>query len=367
MQFIDLASQQARIRPEIERRILQVLDHGQYILGPEVRELEEKLQDRLNCKHAIGVASGTDALMMALMAWGIGSGDEVITVPYTWISTAEVVALLGATPVFVDIQEDTWNLDPTKLEAAITEKTKAIIPVGIYGQPADMTAIMEIAQNAGIPVLEDAAQSFGSTHHGRPSGILGDIGTTSFFPSKPLGGYGDGGAIFTNDDELAEKMRWIRVHGQEKKHYHPVLGINGRLDSMQAAIVQAKLDIFDEEVRMRQSIAENYSAQIAAAGCHTVTLPQVAEANTSVWAQYTLLSADRDGLHASLSEQGIPSVSYYAVPLHLQPVFSKLGYREGDFPATERVADQCISLPMSAYVTEGEQGLITEAVIDATR
>lgn len=234
MDFIDLKSQQSRIRESIDRRLAAVLDHGRYILGPEVAELEEKLSEFVGCRHTIGVSSGTDSLLIALMALEIGPGDEVVTVPYTWISTAEVIALVGATPVFVDIDPDTWNMDPELLKAAISEKTKAIMPVGIYGQTADMTLINRIAEEAGgIPVIEDAAQSFGATHHGRQSGGLGNIGSTSFFPSKPLGGYGDGGAIFTDDDELAEKMRWIHLHGQSGKNHHPVLGVNGRLDAMQ--------------------------------------------------------------------------------------------------------------------------------------
>ncbi len=352
MQFIDLKAQQARIRPELDRRIAAVLDHGQYVLGPEVRELEERLADYVGVKHCIGAASGTDTLLIALMALGIGPGDEVITVPYTWISTAEMIALLGATPVFVDIDETTWNMDATQVEAAITANTKAIMPVGIYGQTADMTAINAIAAKHDLPVIEDAAQSFGATHHGKKSCSLSQIGSTSFFPSKPLGGYGDGGALFTDDDALAERMRHVRVHGQAKKHHHPILGVNGRLDTLQAAIVLAKLDIFDEEVTKRQQVAATYNTHLASDS--SITLPPVAEGNTSVYAQYTILSEDRDQLSASLKEAGIPSVSYYAVPLHLQPVFENLGHQKGDFPVTERVANQGLSLPMNPYLTDKE-------------
>ena len=352
MQFIDLKAQQARIRPELDRRIAAVLDHGQYVLGPEVRELEERLADYVGVKHCIGAASGTDTLLIALMALGIGPGDEVITVPYTWISTAEMIALLGATPVFVDIDETTWNMDATQVEAAITANTKAIMPVGIYGQTADMTAINAIAEKHHLPVIEDAAQSFGATHHGKKSCSLSQIGSTSFFPSKPLGGYGDGGALFTDDDALAERMRHVRVHGQAKKHHHPILGVNGRLDTLQAAIVLAKLDIFDEEVTKRQQVAATYNTHLASDS--SITLPPVAEGNTSVYAQYTILSEDRDQLSASLKEAGIPSVSYYAVPLHLQPVFENLGHQKGDFPVTERVANQGLSLPMNPYLTDKE-------------
>ena len=361
MEFIDLKSQQKRIRETLDRRIAAVLDHGQYILGPEVVELEARLCDFLGCRHTIAVSSGTDSLLMALMALGIGPGDEVITVPYTWISTAEVVALLGATTVFVDIEPHTWNLDPALLEAAITDRTKAIMPVGIYGQTADMTAINRIAAAAGnLPVIEDAAQCFGATHHGKRSGALSLIGSTSFFPSKPLGGYGDGGALFTDDDELAEKFRWIRIHGQQRKHFHPVVGINGRLDTLQAAIVLAKMDLFEEEIAMRQAVADGYATRLADAG---LTLPFVAEGNTSVYAQYTVLSADRDALQAKLGAAGVPSVPYYAVPLHLQPVFAGLGYREGDFPVTERIASTGLSLPMSPYVTPEDQDQIAAAIL----
>lgn len=360
MDFIDLKSQQRRIRPILDRRIAAVLDHGQYILGPEVRELEQRLCEFLGCRHALGVSSGTDSLLIALMALGIGPGDEVVTVPYTWISTAEVISLLGAKPVFVDIEPDTWNLDPGKLAAAITDRTKAILPVGIYGQTADMTAINRIAAEAGnLPVIEDAAQSFGATHHGKRSGALSLVGSTSFFPSKPLGGYGDGGALFTDDDELAERMRWIHVHGQQRKHFHPVLGINGRLDTLQAAILLAKLDLFEEEVAMRQAVAAGYSTRLAGA---PLTLPFVGEGNTSVYAQYTVLSEDRDSLQAKLSRAGVPSVPYYAVPLHLQPVFASLGHEEGDFPVAERVAATGLSLPMSPYVTPEDQDRVAAAV-----
>lgn len=361
MDFIDLKSQQSRIRESIDRRLAAVLDHGRYILGPEVAELEEKLSEFVGCRHTIGVSSGTDSLLIALMALEIGPGDEVVTVPYTWISTAEVIALVGATPVFVDIDPDTWNMDPELLKAAISEKTKAIMPVGIYGQTADMTLINRIAEEAGgIPVIEDAAQSFGATHHGRQSGGLGNIGSTSFFPSKPLGGYGDGGAIFTDDDELAEKMRWIHLHGQSGKNHHPVLGVNGRLDAMQAAVVLAKLEIFEEEVELRGKVGEGYSNLLTDA---SVQVPFVAEGNTSVFAQYTILSELRDEIQAKLGEAGIPSVAYYSVPLHLQPVFSGLGYREGDFPVTERVAALGLSLPMSPYVKSSDQERIAAVIL----
>lgn len=362
MDFIDLKSQQKRIRQSIDARIAAVLDHGQYIMGPEVAELEARLCDFLGCRHAIGVSSGTDSLMIALMALGIGPGDEVITVPYTWISTAEVIALVGATTVFVDIEPDTWNMNPELVAGAITEKTKAIMPVGIYGQTSDMTAINRIAaESGGIPVIEDAAQSFGATHHGRRSGALSLIGSTSFFPSKPLGGYGDGGALFTDDDALAERMRWIRLHGQERKHYHPVIGMNGRLDTIQAAIVLAKMELFDEEIAMRQSAAAGYDRRLAGAG---LQLPVLADGNTSVYAQYTVLSTDRDALQAKMGAAGIPSVPYYAVPLHLQPAFANLALGVGDFPVTEQVASTGLSLPMSPYVTSEDQDRVAAAILE---
>jgi UDP-2-acetamido-2-deoxy-ribo-hexuluronate aminotransferase len=342
--FIDLKSQFESLEPRIRQRMDRVLAHGQYIFGPEVQELEEKLAEFVGVGHCLGVASGTDALQIALMALEIGPGDEVITVPYTWISTAETIALVGAKPVFVDIEPDTCNMDPTRIEAAITENTRAIMPVGIYGQPANMTAINAIAERYGLPVIEDAAQSLGGTHRGQRSGGLGTIGCTSFFPSKPLGCYGDGGAVFTNDDELAQRMRQIRNHGQAKKHHHPILGLNGRLDTLQAAILLAKLEVFEEEINKRQTVAERYTEALTHA---PITKPTVAPENTSVWAQYTVLSPERDALRERLQAEGIPSVSYYAVPLHLQHVFAPLGYQPKDFPVAEQIASECLSLPMS--------------------
>jgi len=361
MEFIDLKSQQAHIKDDLDKRIAAVLEHGRYIMGPEVIELEEKLADYVGVKHCIASSSGTDTLLIALMALGVGPGDEVITVPYTWISTAEMIALIGAKPVFIDIEEDSWNMDPALLEAAITDKTKAIMPVGIYGQTANMTAINEIAERYNLPVIEDAAQSFGGTHNGKKSCSLSTIGSTSFFPSKPLGCYGDGGALFTDDDELAAKMKQIRVHGQAKKHHHPVLGVNGRLDTIQAAVVLCKLPLFDDEIEKRQHVAEEYNKSISESSAVAVglQLPSVSEGNTSVWAQYTMLSPDRDALREKLSAANIPSVSYYAVPLHLQPVFEYLGHKSGDFPVSERVANEGISLPMNPYLTDAEVAQVT--------
>ena len=312
---------------------------------------------------------GAGLFSKAILRRDIGSTETVrvvgpnpiITVPYTWISTAEVIALIGAKPVFIDVEATSWNMDPELLEAAITEKTKAIMPVGIYGQTADMTSINLIAKKYNLPVIEDAAQSFGATHHGKKSCSLSLIGSTSFFPSKPLGGYGDGGALFTDDDELAKTMSQVRLHGQEKPHHHPILGLNGRLDTLQAAVVLAKLDLFDNEVIKRQQVADRYIDSLKSSS-HDVTVPQVSDGNTSVWAQFTILSPERDSFAIRLREKEIPSVSYYSVPLHLQPVFANLGHKKGDFPVTEKIADQGISLPMNPYLKEEEIEKVCTAI-----
>ena len=360
MQFIDLKTRHQLIGDKINARIQKVMEHGKFILGPEVREVEEKLAQFTGSKHCVTVSSGTDSLLIALMALGVGAGDEVITVPYTWISTAEVIALLGAKPIFVDIRPDTWNMDETLLEAAITDKTKAIMPVSIYGQCPDMDAINQVAKKYNLPVIEDAAQSFGATYKGKKSCNLSTIGSTSFFPSKPLGCYGDGGALFTNDDELAEKFRWIRVHGQERKHHHPILGINGRMDTIQAAILLEILEVFPHEVQKRENLGQSYSESLA--HLNSLETPRIGEYNTSVYAQYTILAEQREEIQQSLKDKDIPSVSYYSVPLHLQPVFGNLGHKEGDFPVAEKVANQCLSLPMSPYLTQEDQSKVIVAV-----
>jgi UDP-2-acetamido-2-deoxy-ribo-hexuluronate aminotransferase len=360
MQFIDLKSRHNLIADKINSRIQKVMDHGQFILGPEVRELEHKLAEYTGSKHCVTVSSGTDSLLIALMALGVGAGDEVITVPYTWISTAEVVALLGAKPVFVDIRADTWNMDETQVEASITDKTKAIMPVSIYGQCSDMDAINAIAEKYNLPVIEDAAQSFGATYKGKKSCNLSTIGSTSFFPSKPLGCYGDGGALFTNDNDLAEKFLWIRVHGQERKHHHPILGLNGRMDTLQAAILLEILEVFPDEVAKRQNLGQTYSESLS--HLEGLTTPMIGEHNTSVYAQYTILSDQREEIQRSLKEKDIPSVSYYSVPLHLHPVFENLGHKTGNFPVAEKVANQCLSLPMSPYLTQENQSKVINAI-----
>ena len=362
MQFIDLKSRHQLIGDNINARIQKVMEHGQYILGPEVREVEEKLAQYTGSKHCVTVSSGTDSLLIALMALGVGAGDEVITVPYTWISTAEVIALLGAKPVFVDIRPDTWNMDETLLEAAITDKTKAIMPVSIYGQCPDMDAINDIAQKYDLPVIEDAAQSFGATYKGKKSSNLSTIGSTSFFPSKPLGCYGDAGALFTNDDDLAEQFRWIRVHGQERKHHHPILGINGRMDTIQATILLEILEVFPDEVQKRENLGQTYSEGLA--NIDGLDTPSVGVHNTSVYAQYTILCEGRELIQKALKEKDIPSVSYYTVPLHLQLVFQNLGYKTGDFPVAERIADQCLSLPMSPYLNCDDQKKIIKEILN---
>ena len=358
MQFVDLHAQQQRIRPELERRIQAVLEHGKYIMGPEVGELEERLADFVGVEHAIGVASGTDALLVALMALEVGPGDEVITSPFSWISTAEVVALLGAKPVFVDIDPHTYNIDPSQIEAAITSRTRAIMPVSLYGQPADFDQINAIAQRHGLPVIEDAAQSFGATYKGHRSCALTTIGCTSFFPSKPLGGYGDSGACFTQDEALARRMREIRVHGQSRPHHHPVLGLNGRLDTLQAAILLPKLDIFPEELTLRQQVAARYTEALA----DTVKTPYIAADRTSAYAQYTIEVTDRETVQAALKEAGIPTAVYYPVPLYRQPAFAELAIDPTDFPHCESASGWVVSLPMHPHITEREQVQVTQAL-----
>ena len=365
MQFIDLKSRHQLIGNKINARIQKVIERAQFILGPEVREVEEKLAQYTGSKNCVTVSSGTDSLLVALMALGVGAGDEVITVPYTWISTAEVIALLGAKPVFVDIRSDTWNMDETLLEASITDKTKAIMPVSIYGQCSNMNAINTIAQKYNLSVIEDAAQSFGATYKGKKSCNLSTIGSTSFFPSKPLGCYGDGGALFTNDDELAEKFRWIRVHGQERKHHHPILGINGRMDTIQAAILLEILKVFPDETRKREQIGRRYSYSLS--DLENLETPHIGENNSSVYAQYTILSAQREQILQTLKQKNIPSVPYYSVPLHLQQVFKNLDYKVGDFPVAEQVSNKCLSLPMSPYLKSEDQNLVIEMILSSQR
>ncbi len=350
MQFIDLAAQQARIKDKIDANIQKVLAHGQYILGPEVTELEEKMAAFTGAKHCITVANGTDALQIAQMAFGIGPGDEVITPGFTYIATAETVALLGAKPVYVDVCPKTYNLDPTKLEAAITPKTKAIIPVSLYGQCADFDVINAIANKYGIPVIEDAAQSFGASYKGKKSCNLSTVACTSFFPSKPLGCYGDGGAIFTNDDELAVVLRQIARHGQDRRYHHIRVGVNSRLDTLQAAILLPKLEIFSEEIELRNQIAQTYTQQLNKAGI--TTTPFIEEHNISAWAQYTVRVKNRDAVQKKLQNAGIPTAVHYPIPLNKQPAVADT---KAQLPVGDAVAEEVMSLPMHPYLTKHEQ------------
>lgn len=360
MEFIDLKSQYQRLKPQIDAAIQRVLDHGQYILGPEVAELEEKLVAYTGAKYCISVANGTDALQIALMALGVGPGDEVITPGFTYIATAETVALLRAKPVYVDIDARTYNLAPSLLEAAITPRTKAIIPVSLYGQCADFDAINAIANRHGIPVIEDAAQSFGASYKGRKSCNLSTIACASFFPSKPLGCYGDGGAIFTSNDELAKVIRQIARHGQDRRYHHVRIGVNSRLDTLQAAILLPKLSILDEELRSRQTVAARYDSLLNAAGIETI--PYVEPHNISAWAQYTVRVSSRDVVQRHLSEAGVPTAVHYPIPLNKQPAVedSSVHLAVGD-----AVARQVMSLPMSPNLSESDARRVTSALAEA--
>lgn len=349
MQFADLHAQQERIKDKIDANIQRVLAHGKYILGPEVAELEEKLANFVGAKYCITCANGTDALQIAQMALGVGAGDEVITPGFSYIATAETVALLGAKPVYVDISARTYNMEPALLEAAITPKTRAIIPVSLYGQCADFDAINAIAQKYNIPVIEDAAQSFGATYKGRNSCNLSTIACTSFFPSKPLGCYGDGGAIFTNDDELAVILRQIARHGQERRYHHIRVGVNSRLDTLQAAILLAKFEIYEQEITQRRQVAERYTYLLNNAGINTT--PYIEEYNTSVWAQYTIQVPVREKFRESLKLEGIPTAIHYPIPLNRQPAVLDESLK---LPVGDKVAEHVISLPMYPYLSQEE-------------
>lgn len=362
MQFIDLTVQQERLKDRIDAGIQRVLAHGQYILGPEVIELEEKLAAYVGAKYCISCANGTDALQIAQMALGIGPGDEVITPGFTYIATAETVVLLGAKPVYVDVDPRTYNLDPALLEAAITPRTKAIIPVSLYGQCADFDAINAVAAKHGIPVIEDAAQSLGGTYKGRKSCNLSDIACASFFPSKPLGAYGDGGAIFTSDDELAKVIRQIARHGQDRRYHHIRIGVNSRLDTLQAAILLPKLDILDDETRLRQEVAQRYEAGLQAIGI--TTGPQIMPENMSVYAQYTIQVDDRADVQKVLQEAGVPTAVHYPIPLNKQPAVKD---ETAQLPVGDAVAERVISLPMGPYLSNKDQALVLQALKSAVR
>lgn len=355
--FIDLKTQYESLKKEINERINAVLEHGQYIMGPEVQELEERLTAYTGAKHCITVASGTEALLISLMALGINPDDEIITTPFTFVATAEVIVLLGAKPVFVDIEPDTCNINAKLIEAKITNKTKAILPVSLYGQPADMDEINAIAaRHGGIPVIEDAAQSFGSTYKGKKSCNLSTIGCTSFFPSKPLGCYGDGGAIFTNNDALAQAMREIRVHGQSQRYVHTRIGVGGRMDTIQCAIVLAKLERFDWEVERRLSIGQRYNQMLDDIGVRRV---QQRDDRNSVFAQYTLFSSRREALQKRLSEAGVPTAVHYPVPLNEQPAYMHLCCPDCT-PLASIAAKHVMSLPMSADLVDRDMEEVIE-------
>ena len=357
MDFVDLKAQYRELKESIDSRIHRVLEHAQFIMGPEVRELEEKLEAYTGSRHCVSVASGTEALLIALMGLGIKPGDEVITTPFTFIATAEMIVLLGAKPVFVDAEDETANIDAARIADAITPRTRAIMPVSLYGQPADMDEINAIAAKHRVAVIEDAAQSFGATYRGRKSCNLSTIGCTSFFPSKPLGCYGDGGAIFTNDERLATAMSEIRVHGQAGRYHHTRIGVGGRMDAMQCAVLLAKLECFERDVARRIAIGRRYDALLPP----RVRRIHVRSDRTSVYAQYTVRASNRPALEAGLKAQGIPTAVHYPLSLHQQPAYSAL-FPGAAFPNSERLAAEVISLPMHAHLDEATQDRIVQAV-----
>lgn len=358
--FIDLKAQYSALESSIRRRMDRVLEHGQFIMGPEVRELEEMLEHYTGAKHCVTASSGTDARLISLMALGIGPGDEVITTPFTFAATTEVILRLGGVPVFVDIEPETCNMAVSGIEAAVTPKTKAILPVSLYGQPPDMSEIIEVASRCGnIPVIEDAAQSFGSTYLGKKSCNLSTVGCTSFFPSKPLGCYGDGGAIFTSRDDIAEACREIRLHGQSERYIHSRLGVGGRMDTIQCAVVLAKLESFDREVELRQEKATFYNNLLDNEGVARV---QLKGNRTSVYGQYTMFSEQRGLLQDHLRRAGLPSAVHYPVPLHLQPAY-RSGSVSGNLTNTVTASNCVLSLPFSAYISEDQQRSVVDALL----
>jgi len=365
MDFVDLKAQYRALKREIDARIQRVLDHGQYILGPEVRELEEKLAAYTGARHCVTVASGTEALLIALMALGIKPGDEIITTPFTFAATAEMIVLLGAKAVFVDAEEDTANIDASKIAAAVSPRTRAIMPVSLYGQPADMDEINAVAARHRFTVIEDAAQSFGARYKGRPSCALSTVGCTSFFPSKPLGCYGDGGAVFTDDGALAQAMREIRVHGQSGRYNHTRIGVGGRMDSMQCAVVLAKLARFGWEVERRIALGRRYDELLAPLAPRVRPIKVKAD-RTSVYAQYTVRAAERRRIEEALKARGIPTAVHYPLSLHQQPAYAAQ-YKGQSFPVAERLAREVISLPMSADLRESDQDAIAAALAQALR
>ncbi len=365
LDFIDLKAQYAALRDSINTRIQRVLDHGQYIMGPEVKELEDRLAAFTGARHCITVASGTEALLISLMALGLKSGDEVVTTPFTFAATAEMIVLAGGTPVFVDIEPDTCNIDVSKIEAAVTPRTRAIMPVGLYGQVADMDEINAIAARHGnIPVIEDAAQSFGATYKGKKSCNLSTFGCTSFFPSKPLGCYGDGGAIFTNDDTMAQACREIRVHGQSKRYHHTRVGVGGRMDTLQCAVVLAKLERFEWELAQRRALGARYATRLA--GVPGLRLLAVRPDRDCVWAQFTIFVQRRADVQSTLTMAGVPSAIHYPKPLHHQPAYVAYG-STGSCPASVTASETVLSLPMSADLTTNDQQRVIDNVAFALR
>ena len=365
MEFTDLKSQYRAIKQSVDARIQKVLDHGQYILGPEVREMEQKLEAWTGSKHCVSVASGTEALLIALMALDIKPGDEVITTPFTFVATGEMIVLLGAKAVFVDVEEDTANIDASKIAAAITPRTKAIMPVSLYGQTADMDEINAIAAKHRIPVIEDAAQSFGATYKGRQSCNLSTIGCSSFFPSKPLGCYGDGGAIFTNDDALATAFREIRHHGQSGRYNHTRIGVGGRMDTIQCAVVLAKMERLKWELERRVELGKAYDRMLAPLAPHVRPI-RVKSDRVSVFGQYTVRSTQRQRIQDELKRRGVPTAVHYPLSLHQQPAYAK-DYKGQSFPSSEKLAREVLSLPMSADLTSADQEIVVSSVADALR
>lgn len=384
MQFIDLGVQQKRIRNRLENNIKAVLDHGQYIMGPEIQLLEDKLAAYIETRFSLACASGTDALLLALMAYKVGPGDAIFTTPFTFVATGEVIRLLGATPVFVDIDPQTFNIDPSKLEQAITAlksedpglhplpktsdigalRPRGVIAVDLFGLPPDYLRLEEAAKNSGLFIIEDAAQSFGAEFHGKKAGALADIGCTSFFPAKPLGCYGDGGMCFTDDQKIYDVMKSLRVHGKGTNKYDNVrTGINGRMDTLQAAVLLSKFEIFREEVELRQTVARRYDQLLQ--GIETISLPRVPAGVKSVWAQYSILAKDethRSLLQKKLKAGDIPTAVYYPKPLHLQTAYASLGYKKGAFAISEDCSQRIFSLPMYPYLEEKNQVIIAETL-----
>jgi len=348
--FANLNLQYQKYKKDVDSNIQKVLNRSNYIMGEEVSKLERELESFTGAKHAIACSSGTDALLLAMMAIGIEPGDEIITSPFTFISSAETIAFLKAKPVFVDIEPDTYNIDANLIEAAITKKTKAIIPISLFGQPSDMNAIQSISNQYKLKVIVDGAQSFGSKYEFKTDSNIGDISTTSFFPAKPLGCYGDGGAVFTNNDEYASSIKMMRVHGQNKQYHHKYIGIGGRLDTLQAAVLLAKLPHYKNELEIRHMISEKYTNKLK----NYLMTPLIKNKRTSSWAQYTLRVNEREILQTTLKDKGIPTAVYYPIPLHLQECFKYLNYKKGIFPTSEKAATQVISIPMNSFLTNDQ-------------